>query len=115
MEQNLPEKSLFFVKKDSQLINGGNSSTLSQNSVSNDFSPNLQVEKERDNIQRKNKILGFSIKFIISLIVIILSVMIIDIIINYLEIESDLVLEAFNLLKYCVSTTLGYIFGRETG
>ena len=116
MEQNLPEEP---TRWDSKPTTTGETIVSSSNShkVDKAAPPTaLSVEEfnAKSQIERKNKILEFSFKFLRTTICVILAVVICDIIIQSFGKESELLKNFFELLKYCVTTTLGYLFAKES-
>lgn len=99
MSQNtLPEKPLFSKNKTST-----NENTLS-----------IEELEKRNAIKRKNILQQFGIDAFYKTLSIIAIFVIVDIVLQELKIESKLLGEAFEVVKYATTTILGFLFANKS-
>lgn len=71
--------------------------------------------KELNNIRRKNQILTFGFLFLICLGIFLLVTVGVDVYLSEHNIKSELLMECFNVLRYAITTVMGYIFAKDIG
>lgn len=108
-----------FSKKDKPLFTESNNECINPDapmfgndeSVSEDL--NLRMLEAKGEQERKNKSLSYSFNILKFLIIIVLVLVFFDGIESQLNIENNLLNEAFELVKYSTTTVMGYLFARK--
>ncbi len=81
-----------------------------EKSDKSDKSDDLALKQFNADNSRKNKILKFSMESVRNVLGLTALLLLFDIIIQYFKLDNSLIREVFSVLKYSLTTILGYIF-----
>ena len=74
----------------------------------------LVRQKFNSDNRRKNKILGFGMSAVKWTVIIIGVLIVLDIIVQLLNFDNELIKDCFSLLKYSLTTVLGFVFANNS-
>lgn len=74
------------------------------------FSDKLELERVTQNNRRFNKLIDIGTKSVKWIVILALGLIVLDMSYQYFGLDNSLIKEAFSVVKYAITTILGFIF-----